>query len=141
MADISVTASAVQAADTNTIKVTGTSGAAITAGQAVYADPADSYRIKPAQANSANPTHVPNLVGVALNSAPGANQPVTYASDGNVLFNAVLTVGQAYVVSAASAGGIAPYGDLAATNFVGVLGVATSTTNLKLGLIPTSAQK
>jgi hypothetical protein len=141
MADISVTQSAVVAANANTVKATGVSGAAITAGQAVYADPADSYKIKPAQANSANPTHAPNAVGIALNNAPGANQPVTYATDGDVIFNNVLTTGQVYALSAANAGGIAPYADLASTNFVTVLGVATGGTNLRLSLIPTSAQK
>jgi hypothetical protein len=140
MADITVTPANV-VSDTTTVKTSGTSGAAITAGQAVYADPSDSYRIKPAQANSANPTHAPNVVGIALNSAPGQNQPVTYATNGNVLFGSGLTTGQVYVVSAANAGGIAPYGDLVATNFVTVLGVATSASNLKATLIPTSAQK
>lgn len=141
MTDISVTPSAVLAANASTVQANGISGAAILAGQSVYADPADSYRIKPARTNSASPTQAPNVVGIALNSAPGANQPVSYASNGDVTINNVLTVGQVYAVSAANAGGIAPYSDLASTNFVSILGVATSGTNLRVSLIPTAVQK
>jgi hypothetical protein len=141
MADISYTAANVVATNPQTGQAPGVSGAAITAGQSIYADPADNYRLKPAQSNSANPTHVPNLVGVALNSAPGANQPVVYAPEGDVTYGGGLTQGQVYAVSAAAAGGIAPYSDLAATNFVGVLGVAISSTVLRLNPIPTSTQK
>lgn len=141
MADITVTPANVVATNPQTGKATGTSGAAITAGRPIYADPADNYHLKHAQANSANPTHVPNLVGVALNTTDGQNQPVTYAPEGDVTYGSGLTVGQVYVVSAAAAGGIAPYADLVATNFVGVLGVAISSSVLRLDPIPTSAQK
>jgi hypothetical protein len=139
MTDISVTASAVVAANPNTDEATGISGAAITAGQVVYADPTDSYKIKPAQAT--NSTHAPNVVGIALDNAPGANQPIVYATGGDIIFNNVLTPGQLYVLSAANPGGIAPYGDLVTTNYVTFLGVATGVTTLRVGLIPTSTQK
>jgi hypothetical protein len=140
MADISVTQGNVVATSSSTVKASGTSGEAINIGHAVFLDPADG-RIKKAQANSGSPTHVPNLVGVALSNAQGANQPITYATSGDVTFGGGLTQGQVYVDSAANAGGIAPYADLASTNFVGFIGVAISTTVLRLGLIPTSTQK
>ena len=139
MADISVTQSAVKAADANTQKATGTSGEAINIGQSVYADPSTGKIYK---AQATNSTHTANLVGVSLSRTEGADQPIVYATEGNITFQAAaLTVGQVYVVSAAAAGGIAPVSDLASTNYVGVLGVATSATNLKLLPIATSAQK
>ena len=46
----------------------------------------------------------------------------------------ILAIGQVYIVGAA-AGGIAPEADAAVGNFVTVLGVATTTSNLKLGLL------
>jgi len=140
MADITVTASAVLPT-TNTQVGRGTvAGSLITQGQSVYVDPT-AFTVKPAKADSAS-TSVPaaNLAGVALDRAE-VGQPITYALSGDVTFNATLTAGQVYVISAANAGGIAPVSDLVATNYVGVIGVATSTTNLHLGLIPTTAQK
>ncbi len=139
MSDISVTPSAVLAANSDTLVVTGIAGAAIIAGQSVYVDPTDNYRIKLALATDGDTTQ--NAVGVALNSAPGANQPVSYTSNGDVTFNSVLTAGQVYAVSPANAGGIAPYGDLGSGKYVAVLGVATSTTNLRVSLIPTGVAK
>lgn len=140
MADITITQANVVATNSSTVKATGTSGAAITAGQAVYLDPATGT-VKPAKSDSASSTHAPNLVGVALGNAPGTNQPITYATSGDVTYGGGLTQGQAYVVSAANAGGIAPYADLVATNFVAFLGVAISSTVLRLGVLPASVQK
>jgi hypothetical protein len=137
MSDISVTQSAVLAANSNTLKATGTAGEAINVGQSVYADSSNG-KIKKAQATNANTAY---LVGVALSNAQGDGQPIVYATEGDVTFNSALTTGQTYVVSAAAAGGIAPISDLASTNYVGVLGVATSATNLTLKPIPTAAQK
>jgi hypothetical protein len=140
MADIVVTAGSVIPTSPSTVVASGIAGAAITAGQVVYADPSDSYKIKPAKADSASTTHAPNVVGIALNGA-SAGQPVDYAKSGDVTFNAVLTKGQVYVDSAANAGGIAPYSDLASTNFVTLLGVALSTTVLRLNLLLSNIQK
>jgi hypothetical protein len=140
MADITITGANVAAANNATVKGSGTSGALAGTGQPVYLDPADS-KIKLAKADSASPTAAPNIVGVLLDKAEGANQPVTYASGGDVNYGGGLTQGQVYVVSAANAGGIAPYSDLVATNFVIILGVAISSTVLRLGLIPASVQK
>lgn len=141
MADITVVQSTVVAANPQTVKASGISGEAINIGQAVYADPADNYRIKKAISTSGNPTHAPNLVGIALSNAQGQNQPVTYATGGDVTFGTGLASGVVYVISHLSAGGIEPVADLVVTNFVAVLGVGTSTSNMRVSLIPTSAQK
>lgn len=140
MADISFTAANVQAANANTVKATGISGGAINIGQAVYLDPATG-QIKVAQANSANPTHAPNLVGVALDTVAGANQPITYATFGDVTFGSGLVTGTVYVLAGDNPGAIWGAAEIVSTNFVAVIGVATSSSNMRIAPIPTSAQK
>lgn len=139
MADISVTASSVVPANANTGIARGTAGATITAGQAVYADPADSFKIKPAL--SSNLTQSTNVVGIALNGA-SAGQPVAYAFSGDVTFNAVLTAATVYVLGSA-AGGISASADLDSssnTRYGVVLGISTSTSNLRVGVIMSGVQ-
>jgi hypothetical protein len=50
-----------------------------------------------------------------------------------VTYNSAFTVGQVYVAST-NAGGIAPYADLGSGDYVTILGVATTATNLKLSI-------
>ncbi|MEP6987860.1 MAG: hypothetical protein ABI970_19825 [Chloroflexota bacterium] len=138
MADITVVQSTVVAANPQTVKASGISGEAIQIGQAVYADPADNYRIKKAIATSA--THTSNLVGISLSNTQGANQPITYATGGDVTFGTGLTSVVVYAISHANAGGIEAASAVGTGNFVGVLGVGTSTSNMRVSLIPTSAQ-
>lgn len=138
MSDVTVTPSAVLAATSNTGVARGTAGAAITAGQVVWADPAASYEIKPAQAT--NQTQALNVVGIALNGA-ALGQPIAYATSGDVTFNSAFTATGVYVLSAANPGGIAPHTDLATGNWATFLGIATSTTNLRIGIIASNAQK
>jgi hypothetical protein len=57
-----------------------------------------------------------------------------------VLFNAALTTGQVYVVTLRLRAASRPTLTWRQPT-LWLLGVATSTTNLKLGLIPTSTQK
>jgi hypothetical protein len=132
MADVSVTASAVKAADANTVIARGTAGSTITAGQALYMDPGDGL-LRPAQAT--NQTHANNLVGIALHGAY-TDQPVAYATNGDVTFNSAFTVGAVYVLSA-NAGAIAPSADLDSssnTNYATVLGVTPAATTLRLSI-------
>ena len=49
------------------------------------------------------------------------------------------TIGTVYVLSAAAAGGIAPWADLVSTDIVSVLGVATATTELEIKLLNSGA--
>lgn len=125
MSDISVTASAVQATSTTT-GAQGTAGGSVTAGQPVYLNTSSLL-----VAAKADALLTSAAVGIAINNA-ASGQPLQYASGGDVTFNAVLTAGVVYDVSAAAAGGIAPNADMTTGNYVCVLGVATSTTNLKL---------
>ena len=130
MADLSVTAANV-ARGADAVTRQGIAGATITAGQPLYQDPADSYALKPARANSAATDLV---VGIALHGAADG-QPITYQTEGGINLGATLTVGQIYVLSAAAAGGIAPASDLVSTNFVIVLGIATTSSNLLCKII------
>lgn len=129
MADISVTAANVAKGALATVRE-GTAGATITAGQPLYEDSTDGYALKPAQADTAVKA---KCVGIALHGASDG-QPVKYISAGPLNIGATLTVGQVYVVSAAAAGGVAPYGDLTTAGFVTVLGIATTASNLQVDI-------
>ena len=133
MVDVSVTATSVKAANAQTKSKTGTAGATITAGQALYADSTAAGVLK--LADNDDTTATAAVVGVALHGA-SANQPITYAYEGDVTFNAGLTGGVIYCTSS-TAGGIAPSADNATSDTIGIIGYATSTTNLRLLLAAT----
>ena len=136
MADISVTAANVVAASGAT-KYTGRAGGTITAGQPVYEDPSDSYDLKAAKADAAATDKVK---GIALHGASDG-QPLTVITAGGLNIGATLTVGIIYVLSAAAAGGVAPSADLASTNYVTTLGVATTASNLDVQIHNSGAVK
>lgn len=142
MADITVTPSLVLATNTNTTKNTGTAGAAINAGQVIYLDSA-SNTLKLAQGTAQIQAQA--VQGIALDSAAGSGEPLTYASAGDVTLgtSAVLTTGLAYVLATDTAGAIAPSIDppSAGTSFITTLGLATSPTNLRLGIIALGAPR
>jgi hypothetical protein len=126
MADYSVTAASV-VKTANTAISEGIAGGTITAGMAVYIDTADSSKLKACDAD-VSATSV--AAGIALHGAANG-QPLKYATSGNLTFNTAFTTGDVVCVST-TAGGIAPYADLASGDFVTVLGIATSTSNLRL---------
>ena len=129
MADISVTATAVLPA-TGAVIHTGIAGGTIVAGQPIYEDGSASSVLKAAQGTTAV---LANVVGIALNGG-AIGQRIQYIKTGNLTMNAVLVAGQTYVVSAAAAGGIAPIADLGSGNFPTILGIAISTTVLKVDI-------
>ncbi len=127
MADLSVTAASVAAANAATNKVTGTAGATITAGQALYLDSTtDTLKLT----DNDDTTATAAIVGVSLHGA-SSGQPITYATGGAVTFNAALTAGLIYCTSS-TAGGIAPSADNATSDTIGIIGYASSTTNMVL---------
>jgi hypothetical protein len=134
MSDLSVTAANVDPAD-NAIIINGTAGATITAGQSIYKDSTDN-KIKLADADSSLATAA--AVGISLNGASD-DQPIQYQSSGDIDIGATLTVGEIYLVSD-TAGRIAPEADVGSGGWVTILGVATATDNLKMGLFASSAQ-
>ena len=135
MADISVTAANVIAASGSTTKQV-TFGATVTAGQPVYKDTADSNEYKPTDADAEASALVE---GIAL--CGGADgQPGVIITAGNLNAGATLVVGQTYVVSA-TAGGIAPISDLLSGDYVSVLGVASTASNLELSIFASGTAK
>ena len=126
MADVSVTAASV-VKTTTTLISEGIAGGTVTAGQPVYSDSTDSNKLKAADAD-VQATSV--AVGIALHGA-ASGQPLKYATSGNLTFNSCFTVGAIYVVSTTT-GGIAPDTDLASGDYVTILGIATSATNLNI---------
>jgi hypothetical protein len=135
MADLAVTAA-------NVVRGTGASvengiaGAAITAGQTVYKDPADS-KFRPCDAD-AGAAAARTTRGVALNSC-AANQPLAVQVAGRLAIGAAVTVGAIYVQSD-TAGGIMPAADLEAGDYVTVLGVGVSATDIDLNIHVSGAQ-
>lgn len=128
--DISVTASSVLPG-TDATYASGTAGASITAGQPVYIDTSDSSKLKACDCDASDLAST--VAGIALHAA-SSGQPLKYQTGGNLTFNAVLTAGKCFVASA-TAGGIAPIADLATGWRTSVLGVALSTTSLKMNII------
>jgi hypothetical protein len=121
MADLTVTAASVLF--TSGSKITGTAGATITAGQAVYLDSTTS-KLKLAQCDGTAAEVA--AVGIALHASLDG-QPLTYAENGSTInIGATTAKTTAYMVSATS-GGVAPQADLVSTNRICYLGYATAT--------------
>lgn len=130
MADLTITAANVLSGSGARI-LQGKAGAAITAGQTVYQDPADQ-RFKLADCDNAS-ADVRAVTGIALNGAANG-QPLAVQYEGEIALGAVLTAGVTYYLSP-TAGGIAPIGDLSSGDFPTVLGVAESTSVLRMGIL------
>lgn len=104
---------------------TNPAGAAVTAGQPLRLS---GGQVFPAQADDVATSVV---AGIALNDA-ATGQPVNHTRTGTINMGATFAVGDVVVLSAAAAGGIAPVADLATTNAVSILGVATTAALLKM---------
>lgn len=129
MADLTITAANVLALAGSTT-TRGTAGATITAGQAVYIDTADGL-YKLADNNSATQAaRIPT--GIALNGASNG-QPLGVLTLGPITIGATMTAGVAYYLSD-TPGGICPVADLGSGEFPTVMGIATSTTALKVDI-------
>lgn len=127
MADITITASGVLKSESSEV-AEAIAGAAIAQGEWLYADAADSNKLKLAQATTLAKSVV---VGMAITGA-AAGQPVKYLTSGEVTVNG-LAVGDVYVVSA-TAGKMCLRTDLVAGNFVTILGGGKSATNLRVSI-------
>jgi hypothetical protein len=128
MADLTITAANVVAGANATFD-RHNAGAAISAGQMVYLDPADNT-FKLADDNGVAAARVP--VGVAAHAA-AIGQPLTVITSGPVTIGAALTQGVGYYLSS-TPGGIAPAADLASGQYPSFLGFAISATVLNLNI-------
>lgn len=128
MADLSITAAnVVPGADART--ESGTAGATVMAGQAVYLDAAtNSYKL--ADSNGAAALRTP--VGLALHGA-AAGQPLTVQKSGDITIGATLTAGVAYYMSD-TPGGICPVADIGSGEYACIIGIAKSTTVLDINI-------
>jgi hypothetical protein len=130
MTDISITAA-------NVVAVSGaqtTQGfalATITAGQVVYRD-ATTQNFGLADNNGSTATRTP--VGIALNGA-AANQPLTVLTFGSITIGGTMTAGVAYYLSD-TPGGICPVADIGSGETATLIGIATSTSVLKVDINP-----
>lgn len=125
MADVTFTATSVKPG-TGAQRQRVTFGATITPGLVVYLDSADNeYKIAHCETSATTAA----AVGIALTSGSDG-QPGIIQTGGNLTCDNLSLATPVYVLSAA--GKICPAADLANDDFITIVGVATSTTNLKL---------
>ena len=130
MSDLTITAASVVKGANARIDRNGFAGETITAGQAVVKN-SSGYWVK---ADSNHATAALNAAtGIALNGA-SQYQPIDVQTDGFITIGATLTAGVAYYLSD-TAGGICPVADVGSGEKAQVIGIATSTTVLKLGFL------
>jgi hypothetical protein len=127
MTDLVITPASVIAGSGASI-VHGVWGETGTAGQAVYLD-ATTGKYMRADSNAAAPA-ARVASAIALNGG-GLNQPVSVLTSGPVTIGATLVAGNPYYLSDAP-GGICPFADVGAGEFVCLLGLALSTTVLQV---------
>ena len=130
MADITITAANVLAQAGAQLQ-SGFALGAVTAGQVVYRDAA-TQQFGLADNNGATATRVP--VGIALNGA-AAGQPLTILTFGSIAIGGTMTAGVAYYLGD-TPGGICPVADLAIGETATLIGIATSTSILRVDINP-----
>lgn len=130
MADLTITAANVLKGANSTPKY-GTAGEALTAGEVVYKDASDSYKLKKADNNASVLTA--DGVGITLNGG-GTGQPIAYIDlDDDFTPGATLAVNTAYVLSG-TAGKICPIADLTTGMYGVFLFWAKTTTKAKVNV-------
>lgn len=131
MADLVVAANALQTGETYATSFgSGTAGAALTAGMPLCLNPSTS-KLEAADANGAS-TYMKTVVGIALHDA-AQDAAIRYIERGTLILTAILTAGLIYVLSD-EAGKICPSADLASGHSTVILGVAISTTVLRVNI-------
>ena len=132
MADVTITAASVLHGSGATLE-DGLAGEAITAGQSLYWKTSTRTWFKAKNSGTAAESGYAtgSKVGFAVNSAPGAGQYVKVLRGGLYTAGGTLVVGTAYVIGDAY-GGLAPASDLGSSDYVTVMGVATTAAILKV---------
>jgi hypothetical protein len=111
-------------------RVSGTAGATILAGQAVYLDSSvQKYLLAD---NNVALVEARRAVGIALNGA-SLNQPLTVQTSGPITIGGTLVAGAAYYLSA-NPGGLCPTADVLSGSAVCLIGLASSTTVLNIAI-------
>lgn len=126
MADLSITAANVKWISGVRPQI-AKGGAAITRGKAVRADTTGEMIL--AQAND---TATSTVRGIAITDGNDGGDMLVAGPGAKINVGATTVAGTAYVLSAAAAGGIAPIGDLAATNMPNFLFWGSGTAEVTL---------
>ena len=129
MVDITITATNVTKGTGATLNQTYYAGESITAGQCVYKKASDGKLWK-AQCDGTAAEAA--AIGIALHAA-SADQPLAIQTGGTINIGATVVVGTIYVVSG-TAGGIAPWADLATTNYVTILGYGATASTITMDI-------
>ncbi len=111
---------------TGAVTDTGTAGMGILAGELLYLESA-TQTLKLAIASSAAAAAA---VGIALHSSL-TNQPVTYIKGGNIILGCAIAVAETYCVTDV-AGDIGLVSDRGANDYMTLLGVGSSITEIEL---------
>lgn len=127
MADFSIIATNV-VSPTKVPRTVGIAGETITAGQAIYKKSADSKYYKAQCDGTAEEAQV---AGIAINGAT-AGQSVTFVSSGDLTMGSAFAAAGKTVVASATAGGIAPIGDLTTGNYLTIVGYTKSATVIEV---------
>ena len=137
MADYTVTPANVKISGSNVRVVTVQAGEAVTEGAALYLDDATSKYML-ADATDEDKAAV---VGIAITSADSDDYLLMQTSR-NYFAGTTLVVGDPVFLSATAGGGkLCPHADLVSTNFVTLIGFASSTTEIELNLDPTEIER
>lgn len=115
-------------------------GEAVVPGAVVTVDPS-TREVVLAQATP-SPTYVKNIQGLALNGGEDG-QPVKIAETGIVTLSATACVvaGVVYCLSPTTPGQLVPHADLSAGQLVQIVGVAISTTQIRLTIFNTGVAR
>lgn len=128
MADLSITAANVKSG-ANAATETGTAGAGVTAGQAVFKSSTTGKYLL----SDANGSGTRQVRGIALHAA-AADQPLMIQRSGEIVIGGTLTAGADYWLSG-TAGALCPKSDLTTGDDPILVGVAKSTTVLQLAIV------
>lgn len=139
LVDVAVVAASVRHGTDSTAVAsitTGNSGEAITAGQVLAQDTADSkYYLADANSGTAERK---KISGVAVSGAPGADQKIVIQTAGIYTVGGTAVVGVTYIMSA-TPGAIAPDADAVSGWTKSILGVGLTSTTIKLSIFNSGA--
>jgi len=126
----------VKATNAQTVIARGTAGATLVAGEVLYPDATDEYKLKLA-VNTAEATA--QAAGIALHGA-SADQPIAYAKEGDVTFNAVFDPAQAYILTS-TAGVMGDTEEIDTDEYGTLIGISVSDSVLRLSLTASGATR
>lgn len=132
MADLTITAASVLK-NASAVEEQGYAGETITAGMPCYRDASTGLYMK-SDSNSAT-VAARSIRGIALNGA-SLGQPLSIQKSGDITIGATLTANVAYYLSD-TAGGICPLADVGSGEYTSLVGIAISTTVMRLSFLYT----